>query len=128
MPKETNQRKGSRSLGPPAANFPALLTKRGRFGKSLCSAKTLFPLLVVLLGLREMAILKTLIFIKSNLCRFLLYLFSFKVRVELYKLGCQVGYVILREFPDRPLFSKLQAAFFRAQVVHQGGQDITAHP
>jgi len=45
--KETNQqrsgeRKGSRSLGLSSAGFSALLAKIGRFGKSLCSAKTFF--------------------------------------------------------------------------------------
>jgi len=30
LPKETNQRKGSRSLGPPVADYPVLLIKTGR--------------------------------------------------------------------------------------------------
>jgi len=30
LPKETNQRKGSLSLGPPSADYPALLEKVGR--------------------------------------------------------------------------------------------------
>jgi hypothetical protein len=35
-------KKGSRSLGQPTADYPALVAKKGRFGKSLRSAKTLF--------------------------------------------------------------------------------------
>jgi hypothetical protein len=33
-------KKGSRSLGQPAADYLALLAKIGRFGKSLCSAES----------------------------------------------------------------------------------------
>jgi len=57
LTKKTNQwclmhdeRKGSRSLDPPSANCPSKLAKIGRFGKSLCSAKTLFPLFAAMLG------------------------------------------------------------------------------
>jgi hypothetical protein len=45
------------TAGPPPADYPALLAKSGRFGKSRslyplvgCSAKTYFPLFPVLLG------------------------------------------------------------------------------
>jgi hypothetical protein len=50
LPKETNQRKGSRSLGPPSANYPVLLAKSGRFGKSLSLRRIVFPFFAALRG------------------------------------------------------------------------------
>jgi len=50
------RRKGQPFTGSACDGLPSLLAKIGRFGKSLCSAKTFFPIFAALLGLREMAI------------------------------------------------------------------------